>query len=200
MQNNARNRKPLFAAIGVVVVAGLAWLAFGFFGIQSAFIDNEVDEAGPVFDSEVTQEAADVDAEAEVEADESDLETEAETEETVEEVPEPVITTDFTGSFAGLGRYDAAGVASVLGDGSGQRFLRFEDFATDNGPDLNVYLTRGDETDGSDFIDLGDLTGNIGSQNYEIPADVDLTEYDTVVIWCVRFGVGFGSATLTAAS
>ena len=97
-------------------------------------------------------------------------------------------------------RYDSAGVASVLGDGSGQRFLRFEDFATDNGPDLNVYLTRGDGNDGSEFIDLGDLTGNLGSQNYEIPTEIDLTEWDTVVIWCVRFGVGFGSATLTSAS
>jgi hypothetical protein len=40
------------------------------------------------------------------------------------------------------------------------------------------------------------LTGNIGSQNYEIPADVDLDIYNTVVIWCVRFGVAFNAADL----
>jgi len=93
------------------------------------------------------------------------------------------------------------GVATVLTDGI-QRFLRFEDFATDNGPDLNVYLSTA-ATDApasqfdDDFIDLGDLKGNIGSQNYEIPAEVDLDVYSTVVIWCVRFSVIFGAAELT---
>ena len=82
-------------------------------------------------------------------------------------------------------------------------FLRFEDdFAIDNGPDLNVYLVRGVDADGpagafdDDFIDLGDLKGNIGAQNYELPEGVDITEYDTVVIWCVRFGVAFNAANL----
>ena len=96
------------------------------------------------------------------------------------------------------------GSAVVLTDGI-QRFLRFEDFKTDNGPDLNVYLSTA-PTDApagqfdDDFIDLGDLKGNIGSQNYEIPADVDLDTYSTVVIWCVRFSVIFGAAELAATS
>ena len=82
---------------------------------------------------------------------------------------------------------------------------RFEQFATDNGPDLNVYLSAADpdapasEFD-DDFIDLGDLKGNIGPQNYEIPEGVDLSHYRTVVIWCVRFGVGFGEAELMTTS
>ena len=96
------------------------------------------------------------------------------------------------------------GSAVVLTDGI-QRFLRFEDFETDNGPDLNVYLSTAspDAPAGQfddDFIDLGDLKGNIGSQNYEIPADVDLDTYSTVVIWCVRFSVIFGAADLAASS
>jgi hypothetical protein len=87
----------------------------------------------------------------------------------------------------------------VLGDGSDQRFLRFEDFETSNGPDLNVYLVNSSTGDVTDVVDLGDLRGNIGSQNYEIPADVDLSVYDTVMIWCVRFSTGFGQATLELA-
>ena len=47
-----------------------------------------------------------------------------------------------------------------------------------------------------DFIDLGDLKGNIGAQNYELSADIDLDEYTTVAIWCVRFGVAFNAANL----
>ena len=92
----------------------------------------------------------------------------------------------------------------MLNDGSEQRFLRFEDFSTDNGPDLNVYLVNSDAmadqgTFDDDFVDLGELRGNIGDQNYEIPPDVDLSVYDTVVVWCVRFSTGFTAADLIAA-
>ncbi|WP_419551701.1 DM13 domain-containing protein [Candidatus Poriferisodalis sp.] len=104
------------------------------------------------------------------------------------------------GTF-GARSHPASGVAVVLTDGT-QTFLRFDDdFATDNGPDLNVYLTAAgpDASVGdlaADFVDLGDLKGNIGAQNYEIPADVDLERYSTVAIWCVRFNVVFGTAEL----
>jgi hypothetical protein len=47
-----------------------------------------------------------------------------------------------------------------------------------------------------DVVDLGSLLSNIGNQNYEIPDDVDLTHYDTVVIWCLRFTSSFGAADL----
>ena len=106
------------------------------------------------------------------------------------------IVVEVSGSFID-GDHPTSGVASVLGNGTGQRFLRFEEFATDNGPDLNVYLVNSATGDVSDYIDLGDLSGNIGDQNYEIPEGIDLDVYDQVVIWCVRFGVGFGSAQLS---
>ena len=77
------------------------------------------------------------------------------------------------------------------------RFLRLEQFETDNGPDLKVYLVNSATGDVSDFVSLGDLKGNIGDQNYEIPADVDLAVYDTVLIWCVRFSSAFGEAMLS---
>jgi hypothetical protein len=84
----------------------------------------------------------------------------------------------------------------VLGNGTDQRFLRFEPFETDNGPDLNVYLVNSAAGGVEDFVDLGNLKGNVGDQNYEIPPGVDLTVHDTVVIWCVRFSSPFGEATL----
>ena len=127
-------------------------------------------------------------------------ETEPDPEPVVTEAPQPQIVVEASGSFIDRS-HPTQGSALVLGDGSGQRFLRFEDFRTDNGPDLNVYLSTA-PTDASagqfddDFIDLGDLKGNVGSQNYEIPADVDLGRYSTVAIWCVRFGVVFGVASL----
>ena len=187
--------KPLLGGLAVVVVAGLAWLAFGYFGIQAAFIDNEVDEAGPVFaasQAEEFQEAMEEAEENRTEADEP-AEDAVSTEAAAEEEP-PEILTLASGQFAGTSRYDVSGDALVLNDGSAQRFLRFENFDSSNGPDLKVYLRAAD----GDFVSLGELKGNIGNQNYEIPEDVDLSVFDTVEIWCERFGVGFGSATLAA--
>ncbi len=190
------SNKPLLGGVAVVVVAGLAWLAFGFFGIQAAFIDDEVDEGGPIFAAtEAEQDATTAteefqDAMAEAEADRT--ETDEATEEAMPDTEPAEIVTLFSGDFSGESRYDITGQALVLNDGSEQRFLRFEDFDSDNGPDLKVYLRAAD----GEFHSLGDLKGNIGNQNYEIPPEVDLTVFNTVEIWCERFGVGFGSATL----
>ena len=139
------------------------------------------------------------------EAEDAEAETagaEAETESSQPEVVEPQIIVEAAGSFIDRS-HPTQGSAMVLGDGSGQRFLRFEDFRTDNGPDLNVYLSAAppDAPAGdfdNDFVDLGDLKGNVGAQNYEIPAGLDLDHYSTVAIWCVRFGVVFGAAELIA--
>ena len=126
----------------------------------------------------------------------------AEPEATQPESAEPQIIVEAAGSFVSRS-HPTEGSARVLGDGSGLRFLRLEDFRTDNGPDLNVYLSAAppDAPAGAfddDFVDLGDLKGNVGSQNYEIPAGLDLDRYSTVAIWCVRFGVVFGAADLIA--
>ncbi len=149
-----------------------------------------------------TEPAPSQDAPAEPAASETEPEaSEPAAEPVVTEAPQPEIIVEASGSFIDRS-HPTQGSALVLGDGSGQRFLRFEDFRTDNGPDLNVYLSTAapDAPAGQfddDFIDLGDLKGNVGSQNYEIAVDVDLDRYSTVAIWCVRFGVVFGVAALT---
>ena len=113
---------------------------------------------------------------------------------------EPAVRVAYVGSF-GPRSHPAEGTAVVLTDGT-QTFLRFDDdFATDNGPDLNVYLHTAapDASVGdlvADFIDLGDLKGNIGAQNYVVPDGIDLDRYNTVSVWCVRFRVVFGTAEL----
>jgi len=214
----------------VVLTVGLAYVAFGVFGVHTLFIDDTVDEDGPVFasgaaaapatDTSETPDAAVADAPATTKVDklaaggEVQASIDATPDEPAEAAPpatvppatvpaEPQIVTLAEGSFIPRGRYSGAGDALVLNDGSEQRFLRFENFSTDNGPDLNVYLVNSDAdadsgTFDDDFIDLGDLKGNIGDQNYEIPVGVDLSVYDTVVVWCVRFGTPFTAADLVA--
>ncbi len=94
------------------------------------------------------------------------------------------------------------GTANLYALPDDSHVLRFEDFRTTNGPDLVVYLARhpspasaSDVTDGG-FLSLGDLKGNVGSQNYAIPPGTDLSEYNSVVIWCELFGVLFSPAAL----
>lgn len=180
---------PLAAAVGLVLVAVLA---FGVFGVQTLFIDDEVDEAAPVFTLDAPDPTEDT-------ADPADDEPATETTDAPPTTPgpvEPIEPVTVAGGIFVDGDHPTEGTAVVLSDGDQQRVLRFEsDFATDNGPDLNVYLAPSADVD-SDFIDLGPLTGNIGSQNYDLDPGIDLEVYDTVVIWCVRFGVGFGSAPL----
>lgn len=212
---------PLVVAAVTGAAAVVVYLAFAIFGVHTLFIDDEVSEAGPVFASgpapsgmpsdEVTVEMAEqmtadmADEPAQVKADDDmpEMEIESATAGADEEQAAEMIKTIFTGNFIDRS-HPTGGRADVLNDGSAQRFLRFEEFETDNGPDLNVYLsTAPPDADAGDFddnfVDLGDLKGNIGSQNYEIPADVDLNEFSTVVIWCVRFGVAFGAAEISPA-
>ena len=147
-------------------------------------------------------EAADPVPEADDPMPEADEAASAEAEDAAEAAAPIEVLTLVQGSFVDRS-HPGSGIAKVLNDGSEQRFLRFEDFETDNGPDLFVYLTRADAAadagafgiDG-DFVNLGRLKGNVGEQNYEIPADVDLGEFDTVVVWCDRFSVAFTAADL----
>jgi len=104
------------------------------------------------------------------------------------------------GAFRSLG-HATSGRAEVLDLGDGRRLLRLVDLRTSNGPDLFVYLsvTPADgqrDTFDDNFASLGRLKGNLGNQNYEIAASVDLRRYRSVVIWCRRFTYAFGAAPL----
>jgi hypothetical protein len=96
---------------------------------------------------------------------------------------------------AGDGFHKAEGVAKVVNLADGRTFLRLENLKTTNGPDLYVYLSVG--KDASDIVNLGRLKGNIGNQNYEIPARTDLSKYNTILIFCKAFSTLFGSAKLS---
>jgi len=104
-----------------------------------------------------------------------------------------------TGSFVGVGDgiHNAEGEAKVIPfQNENSNILRLENLRVTNGPDLYVYLAT-DKT-ASDFVNVGKLKANNGNQNYDIPAGTDLTNYDTVLIWCRPFSILFGSAELSS--
>lgn len=108
-----------------------------------------------------------------------------------------------TGVFHGQ-VHSTSGRASVYKGSDGKLTLRLTNFKTSNGPDVHVLLiAANDAQDNDNFlknnverIELGKLKGNEGDQNYDIPADTDLTKFHTVAIYCERFNANFGTAPL----
>jgi hypothetical protein len=76
------------------------------------------------------------------------------------------------------------------------------DFEVGPGPKYHVYLVPEKEVvpstnvERSMFVDLGRLKAFKGSQNYDVPAGVDVARYGSVVIWCEQFGVLISPAKL----
>ena len=100
------------------------------------------------------------------------------------------------------GAHETKGAATVFQLADGKKTLRLTNFETSNGPDVHIYLVAATDAKDNDavtkagFVDLGSLKGNIGDQNYELPANADLAKYRAVTIWCKRFSVNFGTAPL----
>lgn len=76
------------------------------------------------------------------------------------------------------------------------------DFEVGPGPKFHVYLvpkaqirTSGDVS-GQMFVDLGRLRAFKGSQRYAIPPGLDLTKFQSVIIWCEQFSVLISPADL----
>lgn len=185
-------------AVLVVALGGLLW----YLG-SPLFINRTVDEALPF---EVTDEAQMEDTPV-VEMESTPTQAtesatampEAEMEENTPSGEEPLALK--SGQFVGADDFHrGSGTAAIFELSDGSRLLRLEDFMVTNGPDLYVVLSTASSPAGSEdlgeYIDLGPLKGNLGDQNYEIPADADIAEIGSVVIYCVPFHVIFSYADL----
>jgi hypothetical protein len=172
------NRRWLIlTGIGLVVAVVAVW-----FQPQKLFIDKEVNEALPGRENTVSENASE-----EAGAGSSKNDSQQSATETLG-----------AGSFRALA-HDVSGEAKLLQLANGERYLRFENFMVENGPDLRVYVASANARSeasafGTDFIDLGALKGNVGDQNYKIPVDAARGSLNSAVIWCRRFSVGFAVA------
>ena len=112
---------------------------------------------------------------------------------------EPELVELASGAFEDA-EHGTSGTARIIELSDGSRFVRLEDLASSDGPDLHVWVT--DQPSGGDggsyddgrYLRLGELKATHGNQNYEIPDDADLGGLRSVVIWCDRFNVAFGTA------
>ena len=96
------------------------------------------------------------------------------------------------GNLAGIGNHKAIGKAKITHSPSGNPSLILMDISVDRVPDGRVYLTQdGDYTKGVELCKLKQFSGTV---RFPVPKNVDLEDYDSVVIWCKKFSVGIGHA------
>lgn len=179
------NRK----AIVPVSILGILVLIVGAYIFQpwKLFVDTEVQESFPTIQQspEGTTEPAD-------------------TETAPPADTEPIVLAQ--GSLISH-EYETSGTVKILQLADGTRVLRLENLDTSDGPKVEVWLTDAPVIEGQDgwrvfddgkYQTLGALKGNQGNQNYQIPADLDLSEFSSVSLWCVTFSVSFGAAELVS--
>ena len=111
-----------------------------------------------------------------------------------------------TGAFASA-EHETTGNVELTSQ-NGQATLVFDEtFATSNGPDLVVVLHRSAnliaETtppayplNEEDYVVIAPLTATNGRQEYAVPAEIDLTAFEAVAVWCQEFNATFGAAPL----
>ncbi|MGY1726824.1 DM13 domain-containing protein [Geodermatophilus sp. SYSU D01062] len=181
---STRRRTGIWLAAAVVVVA-LAAVTLVWFQPQKLFYDERVDESLPSAAAEETPETGDGGG-------------------AVITVAPPGPVDLASGTFVSR-EHETVGTARVVRLPDGQVVVRLEGFETSNGPALYVYLSQNPATGeeaafDEEFVDLGPLKGNVGDQNYAVPAGVDATGWTSVVIWCDRFDAAFGAADLGPAT
>jgi len=98
------------------------------------------------------------------------------------------------GSLTGSSGHQASGQA-ILRDGPMGAILSLENISVDRVPDGRIYLARdGDRRKG---IELGHLETFKGEVSYTLPDKADAAFFNSVVLWCEKFSVEIGRATLT---
>lgn len=112
--------------------------------------------------------------------------------------PEPVIQDILKiGDFKNFA-HKVSGIAKII-KVENKNILRLENFNTENGPALVVYLVKnsnGNPASSSDYINLGSLKSTNGNFNYDLPDKTNINEIQSVTIWCQAFSVKFGFAQL----
>lgn len=91
-----------------------------------------------------------------------------------------------SGNFAGRGRYEVSGTATLEG-----RTLTLSGFSSSRGPDVFIHVGNG----GPDHR-VAKLKSFSGDQSYELPASIDPSSVSSVHVWCRAFGVNMGQANL----
>jgi len=98
------------------------------------------------------------------------------------------------GEFVGKSDHITTGEVTVKKVANGYLVKLGNDFSLDGAPSPRVGFGKDGKYDTKS--QLGELVSNTGEQVYLIPANVDVSDYNEVYIWCEKFSVPLGIATL----
>ena len=115
--------------------------------------------------------------------------------------PETILAemTDTTATLSNSGKFmngpygNISGYAGIYKNNNEYQVV-LDSFATNNGPDLYVYLSK--EVMPVNFISLGKLKSTGGNQVYNIPVNTNLMEYKYVCVHCRQYNHLFGYALI----
>ena len=99
-------------------------------------------------------------------------------------------------------KYSIAGSWSIEKKGDQHVIVFSEDFATQGGPDLKVFLSPQsiEEVTGrtatTDSILISALQNVSGSQKYVLPASIDINQFKSLLIHCEAYSVLWGGSNL----
>jgi len=100
------------------------------------------------------------------------------------------------GTFTGRSNHITTGGVSVVKSEEGYKLVLANDFSLDGAPDPVVALGNNGEYDVANKLAV--LSNKTGAQSYIIPANMTPTDFSEAYIWCEKFNVPLGVATLTA--
>ncbi len=118
-------------------------------------------------------------------------------DEPILDIDEPVVVAP-TDSILAKGTFSngvhvVSGSVSLIKKADGKHVLAFENFASDAGPDIRIYLSK--DKNASDFVEVSPDV-NAGNYALELPATAKIDSQKFVLVWCKQFSVLFGSAEL----
>ena len=100
-----------------------------------------------------------------------------------------------SGTFDGRSDHITTGGVSLVKTGSGYALNFAADFSLDGAPDPIVAVGNGETYDAANK--LGALTHKTGAQSYALPASFSPANFSEVYVWCEKFNVPLGVATLS---
>jgi len=99
-----------------------------------------------------------------------------------------------SGMFTGLNDHATSGKVEVVKTDDGYVIKLGADFSFDGAPDPKVAFGADGKYDPATLI--APLKSNSGEQSYAVPESIDVSKYNEVYIWCEKFAVGLGVASL----
>jgi len=82
------------------------------------------------------------------------------------------------------------GTAKIYQLPDGSKMIRLENFFVSINSDLEIRLSElaapksTDEVEKAPFATVAPLKATVGNMNYDVPKDIDVTRYKSIVIWC----------------